>query len=369
MKRATASLLVLTALIAVTSTLPFAYHRFMPPSAATVVVPVGWLRSHGFVAGFVQVVATSPGGFVERGLFVDLGRAGQSVEIRLPVTRLLGSLEAGTHSTHGVVDLGVVHVNLYLYRGDGSLWLSGATLDSLDYLASRTGDPVRAAEEARRDPAAVFKAGTVTFSADSFTPPVPLGKAIGEIIGPWLQKAVKDAGHPLPPPRSRKGLQPYYTLPPGTRLLLIDPGLKHSADSPPSGWLERIQPREAARKAWEIFANHYSYAVLIPKYYSLVDALHAAAEWYRLVSGTRRAPSGSAAYGIIDMDTFVNALLDDYDSMLIATWRNTMTPGTVIRHFDKAPIVFLNATCNTCPAYRHMEAIASFAFSRFDSVS
>jgi len=39
-------------------------------------------------------------------------------------------------------------------------------------------------------------------------------------------------------------------LPPGTRLVLINPGLYNARERPPRSWLERITPQGYARLVW-----------------------------------------------------------------------------------------------------------------------
>ena len=318
-----------------------------------VTVPLGWARAKGYVAGFVQVVATSPKGYAVKTEYIDLGST-KTIDIDLPVK------QAWTQSSlkPGSGELAVVHVNLYLYDREGHLCLSAATLDTLNYLCSRISDPDKAYQEALRHPDAVLHAGHITFTRDMFTPCVDLSKPLQALLGERLEKALT-AAKPRPAP-ARGG------LPPGTRLVLVYPGLYNARDKPPKSWLERITPQSYAKPVWRIFAYHYSYALLVPGYYSLSEALRGAAYWYRLVEGTRKAPNGNAVYGLVPMNLLINAL---YAFSVPLHWRNHYAPGTVLKHFNKAPIVLLNTTCPTCPYYSYDRMKVQAVFSSAKRVS
>ena len=49
-----------------------------------ITVPLGWARAKGYVAGFVQVVATSPKGYAVKTEYIDLGST-KTIDIDLPV--------------------------------------------------------------------------------------------------------------------------------------------------------------------------------------------------------------------------------------------------------------------------------------------
>ncbi len=318
-----------------------------------VTVHLDWARAKGYVAGFVQVVATTPKGYSVRAEYIDLGSR-SSIDIDLPVRGAWSQAGPGQWGT----GLAVVHVNLYLYDREGHLCLSAATLDTLNYLYSRISDPDKAYQEALQHPDAVLHAGHIAFTKNMFTPCLDLSKPLQALLGEKLEKTLATA-EPRPAPA-------WEGLPPGTRLVLVYPGLYNARDKPPKSWLSRITPQSYAKPVWRIFAYHYSHALLVPGYYSLSEALRGAAYWYRLVEGTRKAPSGGAVYGLVPMNLLINAL---YSFSVPLRWRNHYAPGTVLKHFDKAPIVLLNTTCPTCPYYSYDRMRVQAVFSSAKRVS
>jgi len=62
----------------------------------------------------------------------------------------------------------------------------------------------------------------------------------------------------------------------------------------------------------------------VPRYYSLSEALRGAAHWYHLVGEPKKAPSGSAAYGLMPMNQFINAL---YAYQAPPTLKEPLHPG------------------------------------------
>jgi len=326
------------------------------PATLTVVVPVGWLRGR-YVAGFVQAVASAPTGFVERTVFVDLQRGGAAtVSLRLPVSRLLQALRPGSGG------LAAVHVNLYLYTQDGGLCISAATIDTLHYTYRLMGANEKAVRSALQHPDAVLMAGLLTFSRGLFTPCVPLSKVLARFVAPRLREILRH-------PKIRAPSSSVLGFVAGERLLLVNPALLDAANKPPESWLEHVTPSGYAKMVWHVFASRYSYAVLVPKWHSLDTALWAAASWY-LLSPPKKAPNGKAAYGLMPMNSFITSLYSIYGYEPSLHWRNHLKPGTILRHFDKAPIVVLNTTCPTCPyySYERMEVLASFATAEWISI-
>lgn len=320
----------------------------MPHSQArlSVVIPLGWLRDKGFVAGFAEAIATTPNGHhVISATFLDLSRPNARAFIRLPTAELLGQgwPQGG---------LAAVHVNLYLYDTRGHLCLKAATIDTLTYLEHRM-PPEKAAEEALRHPGAVLEAGEIEFKPQTFTPCIDLTEALKTIVEKQLERTEAHGKPQLAPAEQ-------YMLP-GTRLLLINDLTK--IRNPPASWKAHIQPQYYAKDAWDVFTYHYSFAVLVPKYYSLSAALYDASLWYRLATNTKTAPSGKAAYGLTTMDNFVKALFYFEEPV---SWSNMLRPGTVLKHFDEAPIVILNTSCRNCYS-SHSDVIAWFANSRYVS--
>jgi len=332
------------------------------PSTLTVHVPLDWAAKEGYVAGFAQVIAASPAGTVEKTVYLDLAQGHGGVDIALPVKSLLAAAKA---PNSGSVALATVHVNLYLYDREGRLCLSAATLDTLQYLYRRMGAAREAWDAAVHDPLQLLRAGSLEMPSDLFTPCIPVGNVLDKLLQPKLREILGD---------TRRSLQPAGgTLPVGTRLMLVNEELYSSRDNPPRLWLKRVVnnwywPRTApqlARQAWGIFANRYSYALLVPKYYSFATALRAAARWYHLVHW-RTSQGQEAVYGVATMTDFINALLD-YTVPGLA-WRDTYPYGAVLRHFDRAPLLVVKAACPTCNTIDLPEIEAMFMSGIYDSV-
>jgi len=334
------------------------------PSTLTIHVPLDWAAKEGYVAGFAQVIATAPAGTVEKTVYLDLTRSRGGVDIALPVKSLLA---AAKPPADGWADLAVVHINLYLYDREGRLCLSAATLDTLHYLYRRMGATREAWNAAVHDPLQLLRARSLEMPRSLFTPCIPVGRVLDELLQPKLREILENA-EPIPLERG-----PGLTyLPPGTRTLIINRELYNARNNPPKTWLERIRPAAIyppsdayARQVWGIFANRYSKALLVPRYYSLWTALRAAAEWYHLVHW-RTSRDQSAVYGVTSMTNFINALKEYTPPTLF--WRDTYPYGTVLRHFDRAPLLVVKASCPTCSKYKHPEVQATFTTGIYDSV-
>ncbi len=354
MARVSASLLL--AVVAVSLVAGYYWWLSSRPLSLTVVVPVGWLRGR-YVAGFVQAVASAPTGFVERTVFVDLQRGGAAtVSLRLPVDRLPQALRPRSG------DLAAVHVNLYLYTQNGSLCVSAATIDTLHYTYRLMGTNEKAWKAAIQEPDLLLRAGTVTMPRELFTPCIPVGRVLHKLTEPIVEEALR-TGKPHHPP----ALPDAPSLPPGTLTIIINKALYDARNSPPQAWLNKVEPPGEGRHLWWMFATLYSQALLIPKDRATLGyAIFLAAQWYHLIRGWETSRDKTTVYGVVTMNDLVNAL-EDYMVPLLG-WRDTYPPGTVIRHFDSAPLIEIRATCPTCSGNSYPLVEATMAAAKYGSI-
>jgi hypothetical protein len=351
----TRTLVALIVLAIVAISLPMLLPRLGGHHVLAVEVPLDWAWRKGYAAGFVQVIASSPRGVVERTAYVEPGRGGLA-QLEIPVDGLLPGNKAGWR-LGDYVGLAAVYVNLYLYDSKGRLCVSAATLDTLDYLYQQQGFRREAWEEAARRPWLLLAAGKVHVPAERFTPCMPLGEVVHRLAWPRVAEALHET-RPRP-------LAADETLPPGSMTVMVNQRLFEDRDHPPEAWLEHVVPRSSAAIAWRMFAERYSRSLLIPRdEASLPDALLYAARWYHLVRGWRTSGALDAVYGLVTMNDLLASLSG---GLVSAGWADTYPRGSVLRHFAAAPLVEVRTACPTCSSREPPVVYASLGFGNYAS--
>ncbi len=320
------------------------------PSSLDVIVPLDWAWKKGYVAGFVQVIVSTPRAAVEKGLLVT-STDGSFATLRLPVAKLYDTLGSGTG------DLAAVHVNLYLYDREGRLCVSAATLDTLGFVLLRGGG-ADAWKRAIKEPDILLKAGTIRIDRAMFTPCIRIDQVLAKTLRSEVREALGS--------NTRREIGLNMFLPLGSQTIIVNEELYNARDTPPNIWLQRLRPESTARQAWRLFATKFSQALLIPRNrVSFEEALVYAARWYGLAHWKSRG-DGSAVYGVVPVDDLIASLLGRVTPV---AWRHTYPAGTVVKHFERAPLVRIKACCPTCSGTQYPIVSGFLAASSYISVN
>ena len=293
--------------------------------------PTFW-KKYSFAA--VQVVATN-GPYVASSAHIVKPGA-RSLTLRINKASLLRP-QPLVLTKSPVKHLATVEAILYLYDKSGRLCIKVAKVTTFEYFLAKTRNPLEAGKQAYEHPDALLRLNRLEFTLPMFSNCVYIDKALAKIV----QEIKKTHQIRI---EDNPG---YYLIPSDVKFELIYSNLYEQRYNPPQQWTQRIVPSRAAPDAWYMFATRYSYGLLFPAdKYSVGEALSIALDnWYHQYSRTATKTGGQeVAIGLGTMTQLVRSLL----SSSSVYWENQLAPGSILKHFDAAPIAILHTYCDNC---------------------